>query len=954
MKIALTPFFLLFILALEAQPTYVLNTRYPVHLLDDYLIVLPDSTQNYSIEQIRQDTTLPFRPFREFKQPLQTRTVYWAKLQLRSLQEMKDWILQWEHWLHIESGWGRGNGKIDVYGYQDGELIFHKKTGSDYPKEEKEIKTRWNLNRVPLSLLSNNIISIILKVEGNSFGMPPYFNMTLCHPDHQQYHPLFSGYTFFNKFLFGVAFISFLYHLLLFFYLRQKVFIWFSVWLFFTLIAASMVIDVGLLSETILGNYPGIRLPLWLFAANSVWITFWFFGRSFVGIKSKYPRLDKAILLLCFLLFSELLISLFLLARGSIGMSSGGSLASHYMFLSLFTLFGMGIAVTLAFKKDLLARYFGVGAIFATLAPMIGGLWTQGLIELPFDPFVWGIFLQIVAYSFGLVYRQRKRDIAFRQAQDDLLEAEKTKIEMQRVKDLDELKTKFFANISHEFRTPLSLIMGPLNQSRNSNFTNRSDNTNGPITLSEKSYQIIKRNAERLQNLVGQLLELSKLESGHVLLNITEGGLVQFIRSAVFSFESLAERKNIHFRTYFPPEVEGAVYDKDKLEKIINNLLSNAFKYTPEGEEITVVLQTDGAHLTFEVSDTGKGMNKEEVEKVFERFYRVEGTEEKGSGIGLALTKELVELHNGQINIDSTVGKGTTFKVRLPYRRKNLPESILTVKPDAIIEEQTHLEMPASATLNQKADAVSELPVVLVVEDNTDLREFISDVLKDSYQVLKAADGHQGERMAFEYIPDVVISDVMMPKQDGYELCHHLKTNKKTSHIPIILLTAKAGQANKLAGLTQGADAYLTKPFDEKELLIRIKNLIAARQKIWEQFKASDLGMLPDLDIQSIDDQFLQQVSKTIKQNIGNEAFSVQELAREAGFSRSQLHRKLKALIGKSAVQLIIEVRLNHAKLMLEKKTGTVSEIAYAVGYSNLSHFSKSFKELFGVLPSKV
>ncbi len=954
MKAILTWFLFFTAFCLEAQPAYFIDIGYPVHPLDDYVLLLTDSTQDYSPDQIRRDTTLPFRPLPEYDQPLKNGHLYWAKLELRSENEINDWLLQWEDTLYNETAWKRGNGKIDVYGYLDDKLLFHKKTGGDYPEREREIKPRWNLNRVWLSLSANTPLLLVIRMEENRFGRPAFFNLALRRPDYQHYLPLFNSITFFNKFLFGIVCISFLYHLLLFLYLRQRVFLWFSVWLFFTLIAIAMVVDIGLWSETILGNWPVVRLPLWLFCANSVWITFWFFGRSFVGIKKKYPRLDRSILILCFLLFFQLFISLFLLISGITDWSALTIMNHHYALLSFQTLFGMVIAIILAFKKDALSRYFGVGAFFATLAPMIGGLWTQGIIHLPFDPFVWGITLQVVAYSFGLVYRQRRQDIAFRQAQKDLLKAEKTKIEIQRIKDLDELKTKFFANISHEFRTPLSLIMGPLNQSYNNKISNTTGSSNNPITLSEKSYNVIKRSANRLQNLVDQLLELSRLESGHIHLNVMEGRLVAFIRSVAFSFESLAERKNIHFRTYFPPEIAGAVYDKDKLEKIITNLLSNAFKYTPEGGEITVVLHTDGTHLSFEVSDTGAGMSKEEVEKVFERFYRVEGTEAKGSGIGLALTKELVELHNGQINISSTVGKGTTFKVRLPYRKIDLPDSILVVKPTAENQEQPQMESPTTARPKQETSADPELPLVLVVEDNADLREFIGGMLSDAYRVLKAVDGLQSERMASEHIPDVVISDVMMPGQDGYALCHRLKTNKKTSHIPVILLTAKAGQSNKMEGLNRGADAYLTKPFDEKELLIRVKNLIAARQKIWEQFKASDLGMLPDLEIQSVDDQFLQQVSKTIKQNIDNEAFSVQDLAREVGFSRSQLHRKLKALIGKSAVQLIIEVRLHRAKLMLENKAGTVSEIAYSVGYSNMSHFSRSFKELFGVLPSRV
>ncbi len=245
-------------------------------------------------------------------------------------------------------------------------------------------------------------------------------------------------------------------------------------------------------------------------------------------------------------------------------------------------------------------------------------------------------------------------------------------------------------------------------------------------------------------------------------------------------------------------------------------------------------------------------------------------------------------------------------------------------------------------------------PLALIIEDNIDLRTFISTIITKKYETLIAKDGEEGEKMALEHIPDIIISDVMMPKKDGFALCNSLKNNQKTNHIPIIMLTAKAGYENKMAGLFQGADAYLTKPFREEELMVRMRNLVEARKKIWEQFKSLDHTLINEISLQSIDDQFLQKVIKVIRDNLDNEYFSVEDIGREIGFSRSQLHRKLKAIINKSTNQLIIEIRLNEAKRMLEHKTGTVSEIAYAVGYSNLPYFTKSFKKQFGILPSKI
>jgi DNA-binding response OmpR family regulator len=387
--------------------------------------------------------------------------------------------------------------------------------------------------------------------------------------------------------------------------------------------------------------------------------------------------------------------------------------------------------------------------------------------------------------------------------------------------------------------------------------------------------------------------------------------------------------------------------------------LSNAFKYTPKGGAVSVHLDFDPRYLHLAISDTGKGIDPEEVKRIFDRFYRVEGTEEKGSGIGLALTKELVDIYRGQIRVDSTQGRGTTFKVRLPYTALDLQEiGQLEIPPSTPASNLA--EPPLSGADREGTVAVhpspkdSSKPLVLVVEDHLELRDFIVGILREEYRVLEAENGSKGVKEALEHIPDVIISDVMMPGIDGFELCAELKTNLKTSHIPVILLTAKAGQENKMTGLSRGADAYLTKPFQAEELLLRVRNLHAIRQNLWKRFQSSDLVLVEGLDTRSVEDQFLQQVVGVIRENLSNESLSVEDIARAVGFSRAQLHRKLKALTNKSTNQLVVEIRLNEARHRLEQNQGSVSEIAYAVGYSNLSYFTKSFKQKFGEVPSKI
>ncbi len=931
---------------LSAQEVYELDPKYPVHDLDPYLQVYADSSDQFSATQLLNDDTLPYTLGDELPNLLKTNLTYWGKLKLKVTEPLTGWTLHFEDKQIEIPAWGKSNGKVDVYAYANGRLLSHKKTGVEYPKTERDVRAHWVLNQINLEELPPYVpVTLLMRVEGNALGHPPYFNLSARNPDQQSYHQIYQFHNAFNIFMFGVTLIIFVYHLLQFFYVNDRVTLWFTIWLGFCMLTMAMA--AGLL----IGSFTKFRFAVWMLIANGIFYSFWFFGRAFTDSKRKFPVLDKFILGLAILISVEIVfVALYSVIFSPQTYFSG--IGIHYNFIQLYVIASLAMSVILIFKKDIFAKYFGWGSIIGSIFLLIGTLWAMQIIT-PYlknfiDPFATGMFLQIIFYSFAIAYR---RQFLTKQSQKERIEWERSLAEINRMKDLDEVKTRFFANISHEFRTPLALIQGPFQQAEKQS-QGRKDKS---VQLSAKTFTLIKKNTKRLQTLVNQLLDLSKIESGNLNLKLSQGGLIQFLRTHVFSFESMAERKNINLNTHFSGEFEDAYYDQDKLEKIVNNLLSNAFKYTPHGGAVSVNVNLTDKNLSLEISDTGDGMHKKEIERIFDRFYRVEGTETKGSGIGLALTKELVAIHNGQINVHSEKGRGTTFKVRLPINLENLPEAIhierdsmtpLEVEKTTIVTAEVHND---KAITFQPHDEV-----VLLVEDNQDLQSFIADILAPRYKILTANDGAQGERMAFEHIPDLVISDVMMPKKDGYELCSALKNNTKTSHIPVMLLTAKAGQSNKMAGLTQGADTYLTKPFDADELLLRIKNLIEARKKIWEHFKSLDFSAIPDLNLSSVDDKFLQKVMKIIKENIDNELLSVEDIASKVGFSRAQLHRKLKALTNKSARQLVNEIRLKKAKTMLKQKVGSVSEVAYSVGFSNMSYFTKSFKEKFGVLPSKV
>jgi signal transduction histidine kinase/DNA-binding response OmpR family regulator len=522
-----------------------------------------------------------------------------------------------------------------------------------------------------------------------------------------------------------------------------------------------------------------------------------------------------------------------------------------------------------------------------------------------------------------------------------------------KLEEVDRMKSNFYANISHEFRTPLMLILGPVEK-----LVSRIKDEDG-----QKQIGLIKGNARRLLNLINQLLDLARLEAGRLKLNAALGNIAQFVKGLAMEFESIAEQKDILLQVTMEKEDIEAYFDKEKMEKIIINLLTNACKFTPAGGRITVRLHETQTNLVeIIIRDSGIGIPKSEMKKIFDRFYQVDGShtrEHEGTGIGLALTKELVELHKGNIFIDSVEGHWTEVTLTFPLGREHLSE-IDIIEPSEYqlrkvekFEPDIDTEVEADEEINEQ---LIEKTIVLIVEDNTDVREYISDALKETYHIEEAANGEQGFRKAEKIIPDLIVSDIMMPKMDGYEMTKKIRQNEKTSHIPIILLTAKSDKDSKLEGLGLGADDYLIKPFDSDELLARIKNLIETRKMLQQKF-GSGIPVITKEErpkISCLDEQFLNRVLFVIDEHISEENFSIEEFGKDVGMSRSQIHRKLKALTGKSTSLYLRTVRLSKAKQMIEAKKGNISEISYQVGFSSPAYFSRCFKEEFGYTPSEI
>jgi signal transduction histidine kinase/DNA-binding response OmpR family regulator len=512
------------------------------------------------------------------------------------------------------------------------------------------------------------------------------------------------------------------------------------------------------------------------------------------------------------------------------------------------------------------------------------------------------------------------------------------------LKETDQLKSRFFANISHEFRTPLSLILAPIEDKINSLTISPAD---------KEDLRLVKRNADRLLELVNQLLDLSKLEAGKMQLSVREANLSEFIAVLVASFDSLAESKGVHFFKNVVAPTYTILFDADKLEKIINNILFNSFKFTPTGGTVTLSIfaTPDGNNLKIKIADTGKGMSKEEQTHIFTPFYQSKNTVDDGqvgTGLGLSLVNELVKLHKGEIHLTSQPNQGTTIDITLPIQ-KGESETNTSTTP-AINTKKIITEI-----IEEQPEAIEEEHVdsILIVEDNLDLRNYIASSFKKQFTVFTGKDGEEGLSLAIEHIPNLIISDVMMPNMDGVELTEKIKSDERTSHIPVVLLTAKTDPSSRMHGYKTGADDYLSKPFSTEELHVRVANLIEQRKKLMAKFKER-IEKLPDPSKHpSLDERFILKARESIENAIGDTNFSVEKLAEEMCLSRAQLFRKFKALIDTSPSEFINDIRLQKAAELIRTKADTLAQISYSVGFNEQSYFAKRFRKKFGVSPSE-
>jgi len=549
-------------------------------------------------------------------------------------------------------------------------------------------------------------------------------------------------------------------------------------------------------------------------------------------------------------------------------------------------------------------------------------------------------------------------------------QAEKLALKNEQLVELDQLKSELFTNIAHEFRTPLTVILGMADQIKTS-----------PEDWLDKGVSMIRRNGGQLLHLVNELLELRQLEAGKLQLNAIHANIVPYIKYIAESFRPMMESKDLMLHLLMGKEELSMDYDPERLLTITSNLVSNAIKYTPTGGHIYLQLdqvnerKIEGEearpYMKMSVKDSGIGIAESDIPQLFERYFQADIGEEvleslgngnlARSGVGLAFASQLAQLMEGLIEVDSKLGEGSTFTLWLPVKAEKERGEIKTTTKDLVKEIASFASVEeAEAIVNKPISSASEKPLLLLVEDNADIREYMVSILSSSYQLQVAKDGEQGIDMALAQIPDAIISDVMMPKKDGLELCEHLKNDQRTSHIPIILLTAKADDLSRIEGLKRGADAYLSKPFQAEELKIRLEQQLALRKRLQDYFSKRILDSKPVSDTQSdnplfsnIEDSFIARFHQNLEENIEDENFGITEMCGAMAMSRAQLHRKIKALTGLSTSHYMRAIRLQKARQLLESTDLNISEVSYRVGFKDPKYFSRTYSEVFGFAPTE-
>ncbi len=917
----------------------VLKNNPTDYQLKPFVQLLEESTKKYTIQDINQPSVqAEFQSVTNHDLSITNNQYYWGKVQIENSLTDAENFTEW--YLYFNLSWTT----LDVYTQDNNGAWKQERSGIFTPKNLEKRIPNLRGNLVKISLPPGEIKTIYFRGASERSAINPSFSIRLHHVDFL-YNDILKN-KIGNAIFTGFLLMIFVYNLILYFYGRDRSFIFYSGYL------AMVVIYSGFASADLtdwLGFYLFPQHPeYWGFLKLSLYVAmmcYLAFIRSFLDLELLLPSWDKFFRFIIYLGFLLMVLDVVILNMTNFSHVVEDRVSIFYIFLVIFSCLFLMYPL---FKTNDKKGYFIIGGISVICL----GAFLTVLTRVALPPFTVfylkaGTVVEVIIFSLGLAYRVRQQRVSKQQAEFALkasqMEQEQKQLEADRLKELNEFKTRFYTNITHEFRTPLTVIMG------------MSDN----IKNHPQEKKLIRRNGENLLRLINELLDLSKLESGKLNLNLIHQDLIVYLQYLTESFYSTAMQKNIRLVFHSEEKVVMMDYDEEKIQQIVYNLISNALKFTTDAGKIIFHasrIQEEGEPvLKLKIKDTGIGMSPENVERVFDRFFQGNdsGTNpSEGTGIGLSLTKELVELMKGRIEVESQIGEGTEFTLYLPIET-SMANSEKLVSPNYPIVNEVPTEFQDEE--NDKAETFSSgsFPDLLVIEDNPDIIIYIKSILKNSYNIHTASNGKLGIEKALNLIPDIIISDVMMPEKNGYEVCDILKKDKRTSHIPIILLTAKSTQSDKVDGLKHGADAYLTKPFDKEELLIRLKKLVDIRQQLQLRYTNGLNEKTSSVSANSIEEIFLQKLQEQIQNHLSDTQFGVPQLAETINLSQMQLYRKLKALTGKTPSQFIRSYRLQKALELLQAGELNVSEVAYDVGFSDPSYFSRMFHKEFGKNPSQ-
>lgn len=950
--------FLLFCSTTIQSQTLVIDEEQKDYILENHLSIAIDKENKLSFSsQNTIDSILDFKSLKDWTvESLQPQQTYWGKIQLQNNLPTNvmttEWILRFSISLT----------DIEVYAVDNFGISQTAKSGFFTAVSDRTFTPIVKANLVKLVFQPGRNYTIYYKTISNRTALAPEFGLKLL-PANKYLIDI--NKTKERDFIyFGFVLMMLVYNLILYFFAKDKAFIAYAAYLvgIFIFTAYNSGNLANWLTAFTIFDQPQIIHFFKLSFYLSI-IGYLVFVRTFLDLHQLLPKWDTILKWFCILTVPALLLDGYLMASTNFSYNISDSVSLS--FSALFVICILVIVFPLIKTKDKKAYFIIVGNVAVGIGTLIV-IWSRlQTIDFSTLSLKIGTSIEIIAFSLGLAYRRllmekERQATKFELIKSTLIREQEQK-EAERLKELDGLKNRLYTNITHEFRTPLTVIMG----------------INDQIKENEVEKALINRNSENLLQLINQMLDLAKMEEGKLALDLVQKDIIGYLQYLVESFLSAAESKDIKLTFYTETPQLLMNYDESKIRHIVQNLLSNAVKFTPQYGKVvfhTKLVELDqAAVLQLKVKDTGIGIAATDQPYIFDRFYQSDNTSTRkagGTGIGLALTKELVQLMKGTITINSELEKGSEFIIQLPCKstpllNKAYPinDTELLVTPNPLINTYSLLEKETMATLgtinNPSERGIefekTERPILLIIEDNEDVLTYIKYCLRDEYQIHDAKNGTAGIEKALEIIPDIIISDVMMPEKDGFEVTQTLKQDKKTSHIPIILLTAKATKQNKLKGLTYGADAYLMKPFDKEELLIRLEKLIELRNNLRQYYANKDfLEKEKHEKTPNSESVFLNEIHDFITQNLVKNDLTVPQIAQVMSMSQVQVYRKLKALTDKTPTQYIRAIRMEKAMNLLKTTNLNISEIAYDLGFSDPNYFSRTFQQVYGQTPSSI